>query len=115
MTELSKREQECLVRIAAGMGNREIGTDLGLAEDTVKSHVQQVYRKLAARNRAHAVWLGVQAGALEPKPPGRWSWAARPEGLKFTGPPPPPHVPALDPPRSATGNPQLNRFSKDST
>ena len=78
MATLTKREQECLIRIAAGMGNREIGQELFLSADTVKSHLGQVYRKLGARDRAHAVWLAVEAGFLQPELPGRWSWSSRP-------------------------------------
>jgi len=75
MATLTQREQECLIRIAAGMGNREIGKELFLSADTVKSHLGAVYKKLGAKDRANAVWLAIEAGHLEPKLPGRWTWS----------------------------------------
>ena len=82
MATLTKREQECLIRIAAGMGNREIGQELFLSADTVKSHVRGLYRKLGAKDRANCVWLAVTHGFLEPKLPGRWSWSSHPGGVR---------------------------------
>ncbi|MGY6651497.1 response regulator transcription factor [Amycolatopsis sp. TRM77291] len=52
---LSKREIEVLRGISLGKTNNEIGSDLHLAEDTVKTHAQRLFRKLAATDRAHAV------------------------------------------------------------
>ncbi|MFK0247209.1 response regulator transcription factor [Amycolatopsis azurea] len=52
---LSKREIEVLHGISLGKTNNEIGSDLHLAEDTVKTHAQRLFRKLAATDRAHAV------------------------------------------------------------
>lgn len=52
---LSKREVEVLRGISLGKTNNEIGSDLRLAEDTVKTHAQRLFRKLAATDRAHAV------------------------------------------------------------
>lgn len=46
--------------IAAGHSNGEIAARLVLAEKTVKNHVNRIYGKLGASNRAHAtaLWLG---------------------------------------------------------
>jgi DNA-binding NarL/FixJ family response regulator len=52
---LSKREFEVLCGISLGKTNNEIGSDLQLAEDTVKTHAQRLFKKLAATDRAHAV------------------------------------------------------------
>lgn len=52
---LSKREIEVLRGISLGKTNNEIGSDLHLAEDTVKTHAQRLFKKLAATDRAHAV------------------------------------------------------------
>ncbi|MFI9452725.1 DNA-binding response regulator [Amycolatopsis sp. NPDC052450] len=52
---LSKREIEVLRGISLGKTNNEIGNDLRLAEDTVKTHAQRLFKKLAATDRAHAV------------------------------------------------------------
>ncbi|HEX2183238.1 MAG TPA: LuxR C-terminal-related transcriptional regulator [Rubrobacteraceae bacterium] len=52
---LSEREMEVLVLIAAGKRNLEIARELFVVLSTVKTHVQNIYRKLGARNRAQAV------------------------------------------------------------
>ncbi len=52
---LSKRELTVLALLAEGKPNREIGSDLGLAEPTVKMHVKSICTKLGASNRTHAV------------------------------------------------------------
>lgn len=52
---LSEREIEVLKLIASGRTNREIAQELFVALGTVKAHVNNVYRKLGARNRADAV------------------------------------------------------------
>jgi LuxR family transcriptional regulator, maltose regulon positive regulatory protein len=41
-----------------------IGTQLGIGRPTVKTHVQHIYRKLGATNRAEAVKLAESAGLL---------------------------------------------------
>jgi DNA-binding NarL/FixJ family response regulator len=52
---LSSREMEVLELIARGARDREIATILVVSEGTVKKHVQNILRKLHARNRAEAV------------------------------------------------------------
>jgi DNA-binding NarL/FixJ family response regulator len=52
---LSSREREVLELIARGARDREIATILVVSEGTVKKHVQNILRKLHARNRAEAV------------------------------------------------------------
>jgi DNA-binding NarL/FixJ family response regulator len=52
---LSPREHEVLELIAQGLYDREIAQRLVIAERTVKKHVQNILRKLHARNRAEAV------------------------------------------------------------
>jgi len=51
---LSTREQEVLALIALGMSNVEIGRELFLSVDTVKTYVRRLYAKLGVRNRAQA-------------------------------------------------------------
>ena len=51
---LSMREQEVLALIAFGMSNAEIGTELFLSVDTVKTYIRRLYAKLGVRNRAQA-------------------------------------------------------------
>jgi ATP/maltotriose-dependent transcriptional regulator MalT len=52
---LSERELEVLTLLASGRPNREIARDLFVAVGTVKTHTNNIYRKLGARNRAEAV------------------------------------------------------------
>jgi DNA-binding NarL/FixJ family response regulator len=52
---LSRREQQILLRIAAGAHDREIAAALVVAETTIKTHVRHILAKLGARNRAEAV------------------------------------------------------------
>lgn len=52
---LSEREVEVLTLLASGRTNAEIARDLFVAVGTVKSHVNNIYRKLGAANRAEAV------------------------------------------------------------
>ncbi|MCD1269223.1 hypothetical protein B5M43_010290 [Microbacterium sp. MEC084] len=54
---LGAREQEILVRVAAGLRNREIAAELTISENTVKFHLANVYRKLGVSSRAEATAL----------------------------------------------------------
>lgn len=59
---LSLREREILRGIAQGASNKEIGRELGIAETTVKVHVQNVLRKLQVSTRVHAAVLATEMG-----------------------------------------------------
>ncbi|WP_321800437.1 LuxR C-terminal-related transcriptional regulator [Caballeronia sp. J97] len=52
---LSARERDIVALIARGLSNKEIARDLGIAPETVKSHVKSIFVKLAVDKRAHAV------------------------------------------------------------
>lgn len=52
---LSQRELEILRGMSEGKTNLQIGTELFIAEDTVKTHAKRLYRKLGVRSRAQAV------------------------------------------------------------
>lgn len=59
---LSPREREILRGIARGASNKEIGRELGIAETTVKIHVQHVLRKLGVASRVQAAVIASEAG-----------------------------------------------------
>ncbi|MEU2350353.1 response regulator transcription factor [Modestobacter sp. NPDC049651] len=54
---LTRRETDVLEELVQGQSNRAIGKNLFISEDTVKSHVKAILRKLGARDRAHVVSL----------------------------------------------------------
>jgi DNA-binding NarL/FixJ family response regulator len=60
--KLSRRELEVLSLIAEGRSTREIAAALWVTEETVKSHVSRVLRRLQARTRAHAVAIAYRDG-----------------------------------------------------
>jgi DNA-binding NarL/FixJ family response regulator len=53
-SQLSGREREVLLLIAAGRSNRQIGRTLGIAERTVKVHVGNVFRRIGVSDRTSA-------------------------------------------------------------
>jgi DNA-binding CsgD family transcriptional regulator len=55
---LSSRHHEVLILIARGLTNAQIGTTLGVTEDTIKLHVRHILEALRAKDRAHAVAMG---------------------------------------------------------
>lgn len=61
---LTPREREILQLVAVGTGNAAIGRRLFISEATVKTHLQHVYAKLGASDRAHAVTRARDLGLL---------------------------------------------------
>jgi DNA-binding NarL/FixJ family response regulator len=57
---LSPRETEVLRLIADGMSSKQVATDLGISETTVKTYLRQLFEKLGASHRAHAVALALR-------------------------------------------------------
>jgi len=64
LATLSSREREILRGIAHGASNKEIGRELGIAETTVKVHVQNVLRKLNVSTRVHAAVIATEIGTF---------------------------------------------------
>ncbi len=62
--ELSRREHEVLELIVRGRSNKEIGSDLGVAENTVKNHVKVVLEKLGVQDRVQATTRAIQRGIV---------------------------------------------------
>ncbi|WP_182262825.1 LuxR C-terminal-related transcriptional regulator [Rhodococcus sp. UFZ-B548] len=64
LAELNPRELEVLTHLAAGMRNKPIAAELGVAESTVKFHVTSVLRKLGVTNRGEAGAIAIRAGIV---------------------------------------------------
>ncbi|MCL2850370.1 MAG: response regulator transcription factor, partial [Micrococcales bacterium] len=62
---LTRRELEVLVGMSNGRSNAQIGQDLYLSEDTVKTHARRLFRKLGASDRAQAVAIGMRRGLIQ--------------------------------------------------
>ena len=61
---LSERERDVLRLVAEGLPTKQIALNLSISERTVKFHVNSIFHKLGADNRAQAVALAVQRGLL---------------------------------------------------
>ena len=64
--ELSDREVAILREVALGRGNREIGVQLGLSEETIKANLKCIFAKLEVADRTHAVTTALARGILDP-------------------------------------------------
>lgn len=61
---LTDRELEVLQLVALGLANKEIGAQLEISEEAVKSRVRSVLAKLRANDRTHAVMIALRRGIL---------------------------------------------------
>ena len=66
LVQLSPREEEVLKLLATGETNRQIARRLFVSEETVKSHVAAIFRKLEVSDRTRAAMLAVRAGLVDP-------------------------------------------------
>jgi DNA-binding NarL/FixJ family response regulator len=62
---LTGREIAILKALARGLSNQAIGKELFVAEQTVKFHLTNIYRKLSAANRTEAVRIAYQHGLID--------------------------------------------------
>jgi two-component system, NarL family, response regulator DegU len=63
-TPLSKREREILQRVADGATTKQVATDLGISPHTVKTHLERIFEKLGANDRAQAVAIAIRMGVV---------------------------------------------------
>ncbi|HEY9494957.1 MAG TPA: response regulator transcription factor [Intrasporangium sp.] len=66
--DLTPREREVIVLIAGGATNRQIGTHLGVAERTARTHVSNILTKLGLASRTQAAMWAVHHGLVPDKP-----------------------------------------------
>ena len=64
IASLSPREMDVLRGLVRGASNKEIAREHGIAETTVKIHVQHILRKLSVGSRVHAAVLASESGLL---------------------------------------------------
>jgi DNA-binding NarL/FixJ family response regulator len=69
LDELTPREVEVLAMMARGDTNPEIAERLFLSERTVKTHIGNIFTKLAARDRTAAILTAFRAGLVDPRTP----------------------------------------------
>lgn len=62
--DLTERELQVLHGMAAGQSNSQIGRELYLSEDTIKTHARRLFRKMGVNDRAQAVATGFRWGLV---------------------------------------------------
>ncbi|MBC7842065.1 MAG: response regulator transcription factor [Gemmatimonadaceae bacterium] len=62
--DLTAREREVLQHVARGLGNKEIAEVIGRSPETVKAHLENIFQKLNAKDRAHAVTIALTRGFI---------------------------------------------------
>ena len=61
---LTLRQLEVLSRVCQGKTNKQIATELGLSEKTVKAHVTAIFKVLGVVNRTQAVLVARRVGMI---------------------------------------------------
>jgi DNA-binding NarL/FixJ family response regulator len=69
--QLSPREREIMNLMAEGMTAEQIGAQITVSIETVRTHVRNVIRKLQARNRVHAIAIALERGEIQLDQPGK--------------------------------------------
>ncbi len=62
---LSRREVEILQRVAYGSTTKEVASQLGISPHTVKTHLERIFEKLGANDRAQAVAIAIRQGLVQ--------------------------------------------------
>ncbi|GAA0615654.1 response regulator transcription factor [Paenochrobactrum glaciei] len=62
---LTARENQILLLVADGLGNKDIADHLSLSRYTVECHIKHIYRKLAVSSRTRAIHAARERGLLK--------------------------------------------------
>ncbi len=62
---LSPREIEILQKVAYGATTKEVADQLGISFHTVKTHLERIFEKLGANDRAQAVAIAIRKGLVD--------------------------------------------------
>jgi DNA-binding NarL/FixJ family response regulator len=62
---LTPRERQVVAAIADGLTNRDIATQLSIAEDTVKHHLSNVFDKVGVSNRLELALFAIEHGLVD--------------------------------------------------
>lgn len=63
--KLTRRQRQILQRLADGESTTSAARELDLSEETIKTHMKNILGRLEARNRAHAVAIGLRDALIE--------------------------------------------------
>jgi len=63
--EFTARELDVLRLLARGLGNKDIGRELAISDETVKTHVGNLLAKLGVENRQQALVQGLKMGLVQ--------------------------------------------------
>ena len=61
---LSRREEQVVRYIAMGLRNAEVARELSISEETVKTHLNRIFRKLGVRDRLELALYAARAGIV---------------------------------------------------
>ena len=59
------RSDQILQRVAYGATTKEVARDLGISAHTVKTHLERIFEKLGANDRAQAVAIALRRGLVD--------------------------------------------------
>jgi DNA-binding CsgD family transcriptional regulator len=62
MNALSPREEDVLRWVAVGLRNAEVAERLSISEETVKTHLNRIFKKLGVRDRVELVLYAARTG-----------------------------------------------------
>ncbi|HEY5803608.1 MAG TPA: response regulator transcription factor [Lysobacter sp.] len=62
---LTEREVAILRLVSIGMANKQVASQLGLSEETIKGHLKSIFLKLDVADRTHAVTVAARRGIIE--------------------------------------------------